>query len=121
MHKRGKPIEPGCLAMVVNCESVPENNGKVVTVLRLAETSYVPSVLIPYGVRPRWDRRQPAWVVQGDRLVASASNGRGECIEVRCTEAAFYQSRLVRLDDGDAPEQEHEHVSNDQPQPTNVN
>lgn len=37
---KAKPIEPGCLAMVVGMRFTPENNGRVVRVVRVCERGY---------------------------------------------------------------------------------
>ncbi len=54
-----KPIEPGCLAVTINC-AVPENNGRVVTVIRFIghDTLYAP-LQAPYGKQTR--RFRFAW------------------------------------------------------------
>lgn len=108
---KGKPIEPGCLAIIVGAVHQPKNNGKIVRVLRLKEEGYRP----PQAPKLNWPTRQhnlKAWVVE--TLDGSASlqfvihlYDRGKLAdtkEVFVSERAVAESRLKRLDDGESYE-----------------
>lgn len=82
-----KPIEPGCLAMTINCV-VPENNGKIVLVKK-----FLGKIDLFYGNR-RW---QVNFVFKTD------NNG-------YCDHANEHQ--LLRIDGGDFSHEETEESQN---------
>lgn len=108
---KGKPIEPGCLALIVGTVHQPKNNGKVVRVVRKlsrAESRVYrpPGVFIsinPYGyedgiwVIETLDGNQSLQYVvdlwQGEKLVAAK--------EYFVSERDIAECRLKRLDDGE--------------------
>lgn len=104
---KGKPIEPGCLAMIVGAPRTPENNGKVVRVIRLADPKYIPPVLIGYA-NPSPSQNVQTWVVRSERgpelIVQTYSVRRGRDHVLRrafCDERSFAAPILRRLDDGE--------------------
>ena len=111
---KGKPIEPGCKALVVNALHPPSNSGKVVTVLHLAPEGYLPPPFRGDGItKPSLpnERSGPLWVVhreQGDLLVMAVGLAGG--IVKPTDERVFPQSMLIRLDDPEFTENEHEQL-----------
>ena len=111
---KGKPIEPGCKALVVNTLNPPSNSGKVVTVLHLAPKDYLPPPFRGDGITkaaPPNKRLGPLWVVhreQGDLLVRAV--GLAGVIEKSTDERVFPQAMLIRLDDPEFTENEHEQL-----------
>ena len=104
---KGKPIEPGCLAIIVGAIKAPENNGRIVRVIRKAERFYAP----PGAPFPRiTPTESDTWVVvslDADRpltgIVVSRSTrkvtDKFQSMEISCREP-----RLRRIDDGDTTE-----------------
>ena len=90
---KGKPIEPGCLAMVVG-SNLPQNNGRTVRVLyRLNAGDYDPTTALRI--------MGAAWLVEacGEPLLVMTIEGD----ERRVHRRGFITKRLIRLDDGDTP------------------
>lgn len=97
---KGKPIEPGCLAMVVGMRFSPENNGRTVQVVRRAEAGYVTP-----GQAPKHYTRvtsEVGWVcmVPSDALpMVVAVMRSAQVLGKRSTwERAFSQKNLIRID-----------------------
>lgn len=108
---KGKPIEPGCLAMIVGAPRTPTNNGKVVRVIRLAEPGYIPPVLI--GLAKPGSSKVPTWVVRSERgpelLVQTYNPRRGRdnvLLRAFTDERSFAAPCLRRIDDGEDYSQE---------------
>jgi hypothetical protein len=104
---KGKPIEPGCLAMIVRATTTPENNGKVVNVLRRADKHYA-SPGTPLNAAPA---PESGWVVETkdrEKMLVDVLIG---VISGRVThkwlthERAFAPQCLIRIDDGEAPKE----------------
>ncbi len=97
---KGKPIEPGCLAMIVRAQIAPENNGKVVRVIRRTTPGYMspnaPPVVTGVGPTPRgWIVRTPT----GARdLVCTSGKGRVRWMD---SERSYLPEHLIRIDDDD--------------------
>lgn len=107
---KGKPIEPGCLAMIVRAVVVPENNGKVVRVIRRTTPGYLPPNA-PHGVLPIGAEAK-GWVVQtttGARdLVCTAGWKKAGKVIHRWldSERSYTERHLIRIDDDDtAPDE----------------
>lgn len=109
---KGKPIEPGCLAMIVGAVFHPRNNGKVVRVVRLmTEPAYTPPELRHLLHKHTSDNPTSGrvWVVetldgsQSLRLDVSRrySTGRTETLNFDVSSRAVAEIRLKRLDDGE--------------------
>lgn len=108
---KGKPIEPGCLAMIVGAVGHPQNNGKIVRVVRLkTEQVFTPpevrNLLLKHE-HPDANRR--AWIVEtldGSRslhfpVARSYYSGRIENLHFDVSTRAVAEKRLKRLDDGE--------------------
>lgn len=101
---KGKPIEPGCLALVVRALDA-HNNGAVVRVIRRAEPLYAPPGSPPRVVPPVKERtRYVIWVVQtpdgAKRLRHQFTQWlTGKILDVYCNERAFRNDHLIRIDD----------------------
>jgi hypothetical protein len=103
---KGKPIEPGCLALTVGT-ALPENNGRVVRVVQRAYHGYK----IPASP-PTNDNPWPAdgWIIriEGDKppMTGFCRNARG-AITARfpTREGVCRQVHLIRLDDDEAPKE----------------
>lgn len=108
--KKGKPIEPGCLALVINARNMKENIGRTVRVLHLIPDGWIPPQS-PVGkplrvVSPR------VWVVEtlpghpplkGCTLRESTQ----EISQIYdALQMAFAERHLIRLDDDEEPKQE---------------
>ena len=100
---RGKPIEPGCLALVVRSSTSPENVGKVVKVLRRREDAYKGVFgTIHNGSAVAWVvRRESADLLVAACLVDLAT---GKVVIARLqtalvAERSFADECLMRLDD----------------------
>lgn len=103
---KGKPIEPGCLALIVGARSCKENIGRTVRVLRKPKNPYevTPGSSVDFNSQP-WSER--AWFIEslpGHPLLASAVVGsisrelkRKEMLRVICVS----EKNLIRLDDDD--------------------
>lgn len=106
---KGKPIEPGCLAMVVRAIAAPENNGKVVRVIRRTTPGYRPPSAPP-GVGPIGPKAK-GWVVQtttGAReLVCTAGWTKTGKVTHRWldSERSYTERHLIRIDDDTAPDE----------------
>lgn len=108
---KGKPIEPGCLAMIVGTVHQPKNNGKVVRVVRLrTEQVFTPPELqnlLTNHENPDASRR--AWIVEtldGSRslqfpVFRSYCSGRTEILHFDVSTRSVAECRLKRLDDGE--------------------
>ena len=97
---RGKPIEPGCLAMIVGSRGCPENNGRVVRVLRrmVAGEMGVNGLLI--------HTRYPfAWLVEafGQPLTLITTSRK----RMQVMQRLYAPKHLIRLDDDETPEEAH--------------
>lgn len=108
---KGKPIEPGCLAMIVNSKYTPENNGRVVRVVRRTEAGWKPPE-IPESVRVlKLDPTVKHWVVAVEAgqqplfytTAHAGTNIRKRIFAVR--ERSYSERRLIRLDDDEAPKE----------------
>lgn len=101
---KGKPIEPGCLALVVRALD-KYNNGAVVRVLRRAEPLYSPPGAPPGATPPVGERLQHViWVTQtpdGAKRLRQQFKHRktGHILNVYCNERAFRDDRMIRIDD----------------------
>lgn len=106
---RGKPIQPGCIAMIVGATHHPKNNGKIVRVVRLmTERVYTPpevAHLFP-NHRHRVDTLR-AWVVEAMQgslhfeVERRYITGRCETLSYYVSTRAVAECRLKRLDGGD--------------------
>jgi hypothetical protein len=95
---KGKPIEPGCLAMIVGSKGCPENNGKVVRVVRRIHNGEKD----PNGFRVISKNKDAIfWLVEAlsAELVLNFNRGGGARVRSR----AVAQFLLIRLDDGEEP------------------
>lgn len=108
---KGKPIEPGCLALIVGTVHQPKNNGKVVRVVRKltkAESRVYlpPEVYVP--IDP-YDDADSVWVIEtldgSNSLQYVVDLWRGEKLvavkECFVSERDISECRLKRLDDGE--------------------
>lgn len=104
---KGKPLAPGCLALIVRAQRTPENIGKVVRVVSVATPDYVPPALRGRA-KPPPRTHETTWVVRSERgpelLVQTYSAKRGRAAvlhRVMCDERSFVASCLQRIDDGE--------------------
>lgn len=109
---RGKPIEPGCLAMIVGtryAEVAPHMVGRVVRVVGQPTPHWIP----PGASYPRftpWSK--DAWIVEStdERLLAiSVVNSlTAKLVKIeRNRQAVIRECYLVRLDGDETPEETH--------------
>lgn len=98
--KRGKPIEPGCLAMIVGASVTPENNDKVVRVIERAYSGYKEPGE-PRGIT--YVASASAWIIRttdgAKTLITRTNKGRSW----RTEERAMAEKALIRLDDDEEP------------------
>lgn len=87
-----KPIEPGCLCLVVGCYSDPEDIGKSVTAIK-----YLPPGRHITPELPGWSEGN-SWVCQSPEIT-SHLRGRGT------KGFALFDPKHLRRIDGDEPEQ----------------
>ena len=104
---KGKPLEPGCLALIVRAPQTPSNIGKVVRVVSIATPDYIPPALRGRA-KPPQRTHETAWVVRSERgpelLVQtySAKRGRSAVLcRMMCDERSFVARCLQRIDDGE--------------------
>lgn len=105
-----KPIEAGCLAIVINATVAVENNGKVVKVLYLAEQDTLCTVTVD-GLTVKGFLDCDVWVIEGDTLLGGIRTtplgqegffGKGTFETVRGRgNSAFRSKNLMRIDGGD--------------------
>lgn len=108
---KGKPIEPGCLAMIVGAVNHPQNNGKVVRVVRLVtERGYTPPEIVRLIRNVRYStENHRSWVVEttdGSRSLQvqinrNYSSGQTVLMTFDVSSRAVAEIRLKRLDDGE--------------------
>lgn len=100
---KGKPIEPGCLALIVQAKSCKENIGRVVRVLRKPE----PLESIPGSVPKKKPWRADTWLVEAlpghPDLVRSIVNKDSRILLKKATgrHLGVMQKNLIRIDDDD--------------------
>lgn len=89
---KGKPIEPGCLAMVVTESPCEENNGRVVRVLYRVEAGH-------RDPHTRLVCIRASWMVQttGRLLKVVSMDGDEHWVQRR----GYTSRRLIRIDDGE--------------------
>ena len=112
---KGKPIEPGCIAMIVGATSHPKNNGKIVKVLRLkTEDAYTPPEIAHLLRNHKHTSKAKVWIVEttGKNLQFTVnrhySTGRVETLEFFVSTRAVAEIRLKRLDDGKQHTESHQ-------------
>lgn len=105
---KGKPIEPGCIAMIVGAVTHPKNNGKIVKVLRLkTEDAYTPPEIAHLLRNHRHTSKDKTWIVEttGKNLQFTVNRhyrtGKVEALEFFVSSRAVAEIRLKRLDDGE--------------------
>jgi hypothetical protein len=107
---KGKPIEPGCLAMIVGSVQSPKNNGKVVRVIRECEPYLRPpeaeAQAQQKGIRLTKSDGVPerSWWVEPVHGKLRWSSAR-RLIDVWCAGRSYRQRHLIRLDDDEAPKE----------------
>lgn len=105
---KNKPIEPGCLAIIVGVKISPENNGRVVRVLRRSAAHEIPreakavasSLDMWIYPHPRLDPHEARWwvtPVNGTLLWRT----RDRSLVVNCRERSYMERCLRRIDDGE--------------------
>ena len=97
--KKGKPIEPGCLALIVGSKTCPENNSKTVRVIR----RLVNGEMGENGMRI-YTRQPVSWLVESLRTPLSLMTTKGRKLQVM--RRAYAPKFLIRLDDDEEPKQE---------------
>lgn len=97
--KKGKPIEPGCLAMIVGSKTCAENNGRTVKVLR----RLVNGEMGENGMRV-YTRHPISWLVESLSTPLSLMTTKGRKLQVM--RRAYAPKFLIRLDDDEEPKQE---------------
>ena len=107
---KGKPIEPGCLAMIVGSTHTPENNGKSVRVIRDCKPFLRPPEAdvqaLQKGIRltPSDGTPEKSWWVEPVHGKLRWSS-RLRLIDVQCAGRSFRERHLIRLDDDEAPKE----------------
>ena len=87
-----KPIEPGCLALIIHGGTVPENAQKTVQVIRFV----APGKRVEYrDVQVTNPTALRAWLVEGSDILALTKNKK----HVRLGFALVAEKRLLRIDD----------------------
>ena len=107
---KGKPIEPGCLALIIGARYAKENIGRTVRVLDRKPPGWTP----PDSPVQRAPVRETdcAWIVEvlpGQPLLKGAIVKLHTGQQTRTYPArqlAFVQKHLIRIDDDEEPRQE---------------
>lgn len=102
-----KPIEPGCRCLIIKDDYVPENVGKVVTVIERCRKGTMLSHLGTDRKRTPLFCTEPFWII-GERirmLGRRNSSALVEILDVRwgphSINGMVYETRLIRIDGGD--------------------
>lgn len=110
--KKGKPIEPGCLALIVGVKVDSNNNGRVVRVIHGYRGVWSPPGVPPHSVNPKYDMTAQRWVVAvaADQpplewsLTKRRTGEKSRTFFVR--ERGHRENCLLRIDDGEQPQEE---------------
>ena len=114
---KGKPLEPGCIAMIVGAVHHPKNNGKVVRVVRLlTEAVYSPPEIAHKLRNHRQITRGKIWIVetldgkQDLHFLIERRHRLGyvEPLDFYVSSRAVAEIRLKRLDDGEQHTESHQ-------------
>lgn len=108
---KGRPIEPGCLALVVRTPRTPENAGKVVRVVSRTYAGYLPpgappSILGAKNVADGWIVRTP----DGRKTLMATTRGIVSGKRVHAWfdyERSFAGRCLIRIDDDELQDDTH--------------
>lgn len=108
---KGKPIEPGCLAMIVGSIENPGNNGRTVRVVRRAAPFEPPEeVVADLRIPPGYDPDARRWWIEAlpgnpplDCTTRGVKSGRKRLWKVKAR--ALKEKFLIRLDDDEAPQE----------------
>lgn len=103
---KGKPIEPGCLAIIIGATVAYENNGRVVRVLRRAGVLESPPEALAkahqMGLRivapPGYDHNAARWWVEP---VNGTLRWQAKHFAVDCAARSYQERFLRRIDDGE--------------------
>lgn len=87
-----KPIEPGCLALIIHGGSVPENSQKTVQAIRFVAPG---QTLVHREVTVTNTKPMRAWLVEGADILALTQNKK----HMRLGFALVAEKRLLRIDD----------------------
>lgn len=105
---KGKPIQAGCLALVVGVRQAKENNGRVVRVLRRVPVGEDPTPVQAYAEaarkrltltqHPEYEPDAARWYVEGINGPLSWVSGHARVV-VRVPVRSYKEKYLVRIDD----------------------
>ena len=101
---KGKPIEAGCMALIIRHDMAPENVGRVVKVLGRAYKGFLPPNS-PSNVTPLSVDMPRAWIISADDLTAIYIEG-NTVTRWSTSQIGLFGSLMIRLDDDDPVENE---------------
>jgi len=94
MKTSNKPIEPGCLCMIVGYKNHPHNMGKIVTALEKVDSGCK-------GITMNKYQGGEGWRVAGEDLAVVWQTFDGQGISTGHSQTFVGEKHLMRLDDGE--------------------